>query len=550
MEALDPETRLGTTVAGKYRIRALLGRGSMGFVYEVEAVDGGRLGALKVLLPEVAQNPEVAARLAREGKAMSLLSHRNIVALLDTGMLDDGTPFIITELAGGTSLRSVMDAGPLEQRRALAIVRQMLEALEHAHGHGIIHRDVKPDNVIVSADERTGEDLVKVLDFGVAKLVDDTRKLLGEAKLTQVGFELFGSPHYVAPEVVVGNPVDARADLYSTGAVLFELLAGVPPFDDTDPVALLRQQAAAPVPTLAQRAPDRVFAPELELLVADALAKDPAQRFPSAAAMVAALDATARSLHTAEPAATETAPPPRAEEPSPAPEPSIAGERTARWARTLRWARAHKGPSVLIVGAVALLLIAISMRASHQAKAAVTSASNPASEAADARSLVARADADQARGALLDAVSGYERALMSDPALARDAGIRANLTRIATGKDAVAAVVALDLLARSVTPPARDVIAAQASKNPSREVRERAFAIAVRDRFLDTVSLLDSYVLDLQQAKTCDERRAVIGKLRDLGDSRASAALRRAKAQFACIERDATDALAALAPKP
>ncbi len=547
MDELDPESRLGTTVAERYRIRALLGRGSMGFVYEVEDDPSGTLGALKVLLPEVARNPEIAARLAREGKAMSLLSHRNIVALLDAGTLDDGTPFIITELAGGTSLRSVMDAGPIDQRRALAIVRQMLEALEHAHGHGIIHRDVKPDNVIVTTDERSGEDTVKVLDFGVAKLVDDTRKLLGEAKLTQVGFELFGSPHYVAPEVVVGNAVDMRADVYSTGAVLFELLAGVPPFDDTDPVALLRLQAAAPVPTLAQRAPDRTFAPELELLVADALAKDPAQRFPSAAAMVAALDATTRSLQTGDPVATETSPPPQAE-----PTPIAPPVPSSMWARTLRWGRAHKGPSVLIVGVAVLLLVTISMRASHHPQSATASASKPTADAgpADASSLVARADSDQGRGAMLDAVSGYERALMLDQGLATDARVRANLTKIATGKDAVAAVVALDLLARSVSPPAHDVIAAQASKNPSREVRQRAFAIAVRDRFLDTVSLLDSYVLDLQQAKTCDERRAVIGKLRELGDRRAISALRRAKAQFACVERDATDALAALEPGP
>jgi serine/threonine-protein kinase len=542
MDELDPESRLGTTVAERYRIRALLGRGSMGFVYEVEDARSGTLGALKVLLPEVARNPEIAARLAREGKAMSLLSHHNIVALLDAGTLDDGTPFIITELAGGTSLRAVMDAGPIDQRRALSIVRQMLEALEHAHGHGIIHRDVKPDNVIVTTDERSGEDTVKVLDFGVAKLVDDTRKLLGEAKLTQVGFELFGSPHYVAPEVVVGNAVDMRADVYSAGAVLFELLAGVPPFDDTDPVALLRLQAAAPVPTLAQRAPDRVFAPELELLVADALAKDPAQRVPSAAAMVAALDATSRSLQTGVP---ESSPPLEAE-----PAPVAPPVPSSMWARTVHWGRAHKGPSVLIVGAALLLLVTIAMRASHHPQSAAASASKPTADGGpvDASSLVARANSDQGRGAMLDAVSGYERALMLDPALATDARVRAGLTTIATGKDAVAAVVALDLLARSVSPPACDVIAAQASKNPSREVRQRAFAIAVRDRFVESVSLLDRYVLDLQQAKTCDERRAVIGKLRELGDRRASSALRRAKAQFACVERDATDALAALEP--
>jgi serine/threonine-protein kinase len=507
MDALDPETRLGTIVAGTYRIRALLGRGSMGFVYEVEHVESGRLGALKVLLPEVAQNPEIAARLAREGKAMSLLSHRNIVALLDAGTLDDGTPFIITELAGGTSLRAIMDAGPIEQRRALGIVRQILDALEHAHGHGIIHRDVKPDNVILD-----GDDQVKVLDFGVAKLVDDTRKLLGEAKLTQVGFELFGSPHYVAPEVVVGNAVDMRADVYSAGAVLFELLAGVPPFDDTDPVALLRLQAAAPVPTLAQRAPDRIFTPELELLVADALAKDPERRFPSAAAMAAALT---RSLKVDEPVAIAPAAP--------------------------NWIHRHKRASLLVGsgGMLVLLVALLAMHSSHQALPG-------AAKTADVSS---QADADLARGATLDAVSEYERALTANPALATSAPLRSSLTTIAGGKDAVAAVIALDLLARSVSPPARDVIAAQASKHPSHEVRQRALAIAVRDGFADSVDRLDSYVLDLQQAKTCDERRAIIAKLRELGDARASAPLRRVKGQFPCIEHEATDALAALGPK-
>ncbi len=545
MDELDPQTRIGTTVAGRYRIRALIGRGSMGFVYEVEDATTGQLGALKVLLPEVARNPEIAGRLAREGKAMSLLSHRNIVALVDTGTLDDGTPFIITELAGGTSLRAVMDAGVIDPARALRIIRQVLDALEHAHAHGIIHRDVKPENVIVSVDELTGDDVVKVLDFGVAKLVDDTRKLLGEAKLTQVGFELFGSPHYVAPEVVVGNPVDARADLYSAGAVLFEMLAGVPPFDDPDPVALLRQQAVGTTPTLAQRAPARAFAPDLELLVADALAKDPARRFASASAMTAALDATTRSLQTGDPNATEVSPP---AEPVVAPAAARIPPAASRPAAAVQWARSHRRAVASVAGA--LLVMVIAVRVLHRHPSAAQASKAVPGEPADASSLVARAEADQERGATLDAASEYERALLQDSALATDARIRANLTKIATGKDAVAAVVALDLLARSVSPPARDVIAAQASKNPSREVRQRAFAIAVRDRFLDTVSLLDSYLLDLQQAKTCDERRAIIGKLRDLGDGRAATALRRAKAQFPCIDRDATDALAALDPKP
>lgn len=556
-------------MAEKYRIRVLIGRGSMGSVYEVEDVATGALGALKVLLPEVARNPEIAARLAREGRALRLLSHPHIIRLLDTGALSDGTPFIITELAGGTTLRAIMDAGAIEQRRALAIVRQMLDALEHAHSHGIIHRDVKPENVIIQADELTGEDVVKFLDFGVAKLVDDTRRLLGEAKLTQVGFELFGSPHYVAPEVVVGGDVGTRADIYSTGAVLFELLAGVPPFDDTDPVALLQKQAASPAPTLAQRAPARSFAPELELLVADALAKEQARRFASAGAMIAALDATLRSLQATDPTATEISPPSPPPMPLPIvhveePGPAIARAHTPIGPptgaplpeRVLRWLRAHRTASLFAGGAILLVLVIaiLNTRSSHQSMRGAAGTAAPAGEStarrADPATPLQQADSDLARGATLDAVSEYERALSADSTLATSVQIRQNLVAIASGKDTVAAVIALDLLARNVSPPARDAIAAVASKHASRDVRQRALAIAVRDEFVETVDRLQLYVLDLQQAKTCPERRTIIAKLRELGDARAVTALRRAKAQYACIEREATDALATLESKP
>jgi hypothetical protein len=310
-----------------------------------------------------------------------------------------------------------------------------------------------------------------------------------------------------------------RADVYSAGAVLFELLAGVPPFDDTDPVALLRLQAAAPVPTLAQRAPDRTFKPELELLVADALAKDPERRFPSATVMAAALT---RSL---QPTALEF--------------PAIARAEPPQGPDSMRWFRTHKRASLLAASGATLVLLVV-LLAMHSPHQPIPAAPANAS---------AQADADLARGATLDAVSEYERALAVAPALATSAPLRSSLTTIAGGKDAVAAVIALDLLARSVSPPARDVIAAQASKHPSHEVRQRALAIAVRDGFADSVDRLESYVLDLQQAKTCDERRAIIAKLRELGDARASAPLRRVKGQFPCIEHEATDALAALGPK-
>lgn len=553
MDAHDPQSQLGTIAAEKYRMRALIGRGSMGFVYDVEDVTTGELGALKVLLPELGANPEVSARLVREGKTMNLLAHRNIVRLVDAGCLSNGTPFVVTELVNGASLRAIMDAGPVEPARALAIVHQILEALDHAHGHGVIHRDVKPDNVMIQTDELTGEEVVKVLDFGVAKLVDDTRKLLCEVNLTQVGFELFGSPLYVAPEVVLGNPVDARADVYSAGVVLFELLAGAPPFDDPDPVALVRMHAAAAPPRLAERAPARSFTPELEVLVADALAKDPARRFASAGQMIAAVDTAARAMRIDDPTATAMSPPPvvaRAHTP-----PSVAPPRAVRKAVT-SWIRAHKRAAILAAcgASVVVVLAAVSLLSGHRSKPGASlpghaSAGTPTTGLTDSSALLARAQAEFRRGALLDAVSDYEQALAQDGNLGSDADLRSNLTKIASGKDAVPAVIALDLLARGVAPPAQDVIRTQAVKNPSHDVRQRALAIAIRDGFAEGIDRVEASLIDLQQAKTCDERRAAIAKLRELGDRRAIAPLRRVKTQFPCIDRDAADALAALDPQ-
>src|SRR5262249_46319735 len=160
---------------------------------------------------------------------------------VEVGRLDDGRLFLATELVRGASLREVMDRGILDQRRALSIIRQVLDALGAAHAVGVIHRDIKPESImLVEGGGQHGGDLVKMLGFGVAKLFADTATTLGENKLTKVGVSAFGSPRYIAPECVVGGNVDQRADLYSVGAVMFELLTGKPPFYDDDPQKLMR----------------------------------------------------------------------------------------------------------------------------------------------------------------------------------------------------------------------------------------------------------------------------------------------------------------------
>jgi eukaryotic-like serine/threonine-protein kinase len=282
----DPTHLVGTVIEGRYEVVSILGRGGNGVVCEVVDRTTQRAAALKML---VGDDPTLAARLEREGKALGLLAHPSIVALVDTGRLASGSPYVVTELIRGRSLRDLLDWEPIDPRRALAIAHQVLDALEHAHAARVIHRDVKPDNVmLVDAADR---DVVKLLDFGIAKSLDASGSALGDAVLTRAGLEVFGSPAYIAPEAAIGERVDERADLYSLGIVLFEMLAGKLPFHHRDSTALLRMHVTHPVPPLG-----RTVTREVEALLKGALAKDPGSRFASAGAMRAAVEAAGRSV--------------------------------------------------------------------------------------------------------------------------------------------------------------------------------------------------------------------------------------------------------------
>jgi serine/threonine-protein kinase len=555
MTVHEPEALVGAVIAERYRVLGLIGSGSMGTVYEVEQVGSGQRAAMKTLGPEVAESRELGARLLREAKAMSLFEHRNIVELLDVVWVGTAV-FVVTELVRGVSLRAVMEDGQVEPRRALAIVRQVLEALDHAHARGVVHRDVKPENIMLAdgGHPERADDLVKVLDFGVAKLLDDTRALLGEGKLTRTDHEVFGSPYYVAPEPVLGRPVDARTDLYSVGVVLFELLAGRPPFDAPDPLVLLRMHATAQAPTLRERAPERAFTPELEYVVAEALAKKPELRFASAVDMIAAVDAAARSLDapTLESLAVPSlVAPPAVPLPGVAPLPaappssSFPRERavSARTQRRALWALGGTIAAVIVIASIAAL-------ATGDGAPRKGSPGAGAASARDAGSFVTEADESTRRGRHLAALGAIERAILLEPALARDPQIRARIAKVLETRDVAAAMIALELLASRVDPPARDEIVAKASAAPVREIRWRALAIAERDGYGEQVDRLGSWSKDLRQVTTCDDRRGVILKLRELGDPRAIAALRRARGEFACIARDAADAITHLQSQP
>lgn len=282
---------LGRTVAGRYRIVQLLGQGGTGAVYEAERLPEGTPCAVKVLRPDAPGAALIGPRLRREARAAPLLVHLGLVAIHEL-VEEQGELHLVMELLRGRSVRAALHGGPLAARRTLVLARQVLGALAHAHAHGAIHRDLKPDHLFLTAEGAPGREYerVKLIDFGLIKL-------LGEPDdLTEPGM-ILGTPGYLPPEQALGQSVDARADLYALGVSLFEMLTGRLPFRSPDTLTLVRMHISAPPPALSQAVPGRPWCtPALEHLVSRALAKRPDDRFADAADMAAALDAAFASI--------------------------------------------------------------------------------------------------------------------------------------------------------------------------------------------------------------------------------------------------------------
>ncbi len=257
---------------GKYRLRRCIGVGGMGEIWVAYHSGLRREVALKILRADQGTNPTAVRRFEQEIEATMRLSHPNTVRVLDYGVTDDGLWYYAMELLTGSNLQDlVAKLGPLEPTRALRIALQISRALGEAHSVGIFHRDVKPENVIVT--ESTEEpDFAKVVDFGIAKM----RIEQGDPQLTRTGAVL-GTPAYISPEAIRGATIDARSDVYGIGGVLYFMLTGHAPFSDVDPSALLMAHLHHQAPRLTGEAMSFVE-PELEQLVQRCLAKDPKQR--------------------------------------------------------------------------------------------------------------------------------------------------------------------------------------------------------------------------------------------------------------------------------
>ncbi|RLB66194.1 MAG: hypothetical protein DRI90_00060, partial [Deltaproteobacteria bacterium] len=282
----------GTILEGKYRLVRLLGVGGMGSVYEAEHTLISRRVAVKLLLPQLADVPEMAERFLREARSASEIDHPNIIEVYDVGRSDEGHLFIVMELLEGQSLRELLN----EQRRlglgrAIRIILEVLAGLQAAHQQGTIHRDLKPDNVFLVPGDDDSE-RVKILDFGISKVKDSG----AEGGLTRTGAVL-GTPHYMAPEQAQGEAdVDERIDVWAAGVILYEMLSGSRPYSGDSYNRVIAQILIDPVPRLKEVAP--AVPAVLAEVVERALAKERDGRYADVAAMMRALRAVAEELQS------------------------------------------------------------------------------------------------------------------------------------------------------------------------------------------------------------------------------------------------------------
>ncbi|ACX52418.1 serine/threonine protein kinase with PASTA sensor(s) [Ammonifex degensii KC4] len=262
-------------LGNRYRLVREIGSGGMAVVYEGRDLVLDRPVTVKVLREEFARDPEFVQRFRQEALAVASLSHPHIVSLYDVGE-DNGTHYLVMEYVEGKDLKTLIQEGKITIPWAIKIAKDICAALEHAHRRGIVHRDVKPHNILI-----TPEGEAKLADFGIARTLRGTTIAATRAFL--------GSVEYISPEQARGEPADARSDIYSLGAVLYEMLAGRPPFTGDNPVAVALKHVEEQPPPLSQLNP-RV-PPALERIVARAMAKNPAARYPSAAALARDLEA-------------------------------------------------------------------------------------------------------------------------------------------------------------------------------------------------------------------------------------------------------------------
>jgi tRNA A-37 threonylcarbamoyl transferase component Bud32 len=261
------DSRIGTTIAGRYLIEEVIGEGGMATVYRATQKPTGRPCAMKIMIAALAREAIVRERFRREAKSAQKLAHPNIIEIFDQGETEDGTAYLVMELLKGRTLGEFVGKGPLDLRRALRLMIQMARGIARAHDLDVVHRDLKPENIFI-VELEGGAELVKLLDFGIAHSKQDSR-------LTGAG-EIFGTPQYMAPERITTGDPGPPGDLYSLGVVFFEMLTGTLPFDAPDIATFFKKHLQEPPRAL--RSLNPLIPVPLDNLVLRLLAKDPKER--------------------------------------------------------------------------------------------------------------------------------------------------------------------------------------------------------------------------------------------------------------------------------
>jgi tRNA A-37 threonylcarbamoyl transferase component Bud32/tetratricopeptide (TPR) repeat protein len=614
---------MGSVVDDRYEIGRRLGQGGMGAVYEVRHVRLKKRFAMKVIHQELALLSELAARFEREALAMSRLKHPNCVSVTDFGTLQSGEPYLVMEYVDGLPLTQMLDS-PQPPLEALEVVRQILLGLEHAHTQGIIHRDIKPSNVMLERSP-AGKVTAKLVDFGIAKL----RTTGDESPLTQTGL-IMGTPEYMAPEQAVGRDLDARADLYAVGVILWRLLTGEPLFDVDDGLKLLPLKVSRPPPTLDRTVPGTFSRPWNEVLQT-ALRRDPDLRYQTARSFLTALEPL------------KTAPLAPVSEPTLAQPVTVAARLPSQFKRRLQsagsalrtlpgvwrrwydcsaqaelpgWRARLRGLWGTVEGRVVLgsaaggllalaLVVALSSSTSPdklpaplpstaQASAVRTPGQAVPSENPDlppelrdrlrkARSLLLKGACREASadlqslinsrpklvrahyylGAAMicrrryeDGLAAYNKTIELDPRYRSDPRILEDAQKLLRSRKLRART--LSFLAQQIGEPALKVLLG-VTTHRNLKLRQQAVAAVERLGGSESIDWPRVLELDLDQLPSCDDRRRVVERLRELGTKKAITILRRARDRrrrvlglfkgsykHACIRQEIVEAIKAL----
>jgi eukaryotic-like serine/threonine-protein kinase len=578
---------VGKVLAGRYRIVQPLGAGGMGVVYRAEHVHMRKPVALKILHPHMTMMPEVVARFEREAVAAGRIEHPNVAAATDFGRLDDGTFYLALEYVEGKSLGDLVAVGALPTPRVLLIARQIADGLAAAHAAGVVHRDLKPDNVLLV--EREGfPDFVKMLDFGIAKVHMEEGS--GHKPLTQIG-TIFGTPQYMSPEQGQGHTVDARSDLYALGVITYEMLTGKLPFRHEDLIVLITRHITEPPPPLPEGIPLGVRELVLELL-----AKKPEDRPASAAEVVRRVDRLLADTSIAPPGTLPPSGFPKTRSTEPAPGSGLRSRvdlvvsrartlardvvrRAPRLERRIRIGRFELPLAALVGGALLFVLLgalaAVALAPDRDVTAGAARPEGSAapsaeeSEAARHKKLVERATAGDAQAlAALEAIPQKQRsvedaralargrcvtselaacveahraAVLKFPSLGREAPLLADVRRAM--EDDRSSEAAFRLAAHHLRAGGLDAIwdfwaAARGKQDPAtvtRRTRARAFLddSSVRENASRELRL----VFELERAETkrrCGDAKAVLPKAIEYGDERLAPVLERLASTRGC----------------